>query len=251
MVMKESIILWLSSLIIVFLLSYFKSVFGEHYPITGTFSINGQKVTYKLDKIEYGDIYKLFIRSDYKDLDGEVVINSDTLKDYKIKLDKDDKVLFAEINKKIVGNNFSYSLSLMGNERVYRIPSAGEISFTFFGKIPKMVDWLYFLFLYTGLVLIMRSGLEQFKSNRRTKNFLVITSTALLTFLIMINPLYLSYKYEYINKSVPPIQNLFPINFLIITIIWIAVTVFVFLKKNDKPTLLLASIICLLIYLFT
>ncbi len=249
--MKETVILWLSSLVIVFLLSYFKSVFGEYYPITGTFSIEGQKITYKVDKVEYGNTYKLLVRSDYENLDGEVVITSDAKRDYRIKLNKADKILFAEINKKVVGNNFSYSLSLTGNNKVYRIPKDGEINFTFFGKIPKMVEWLYLIFLYSGLVLMIRTGLEHFKTNRRTKNFLVLTSIVWLTFLMMINPLYLSYKYEYINKSIPPIQNLFPINFLIITTMWLAVTVFVFLKKNDKPVVLLMSIISFLIYLFS
>uniref|UniRef100_A0A7V2ZLZ0 Uncharacterized protein n=1 Tax=Ignavibacterium album TaxID=591197 RepID=A0A7V2ZLZ0_9BACT len=249
--MKETVILWLSSLVIVFLLSYFKSVFGEYYPITGTFSIEGQKITYKVDKVEYGNTYKLLVRSDYENLDGEVVITSDAKRDYRIKLNKADKILFAEINKKVVGNNFSYSLSLTGNNKVYRIPKDGEINFTFFGKIPKMVEWLYLIFLYSGLVLMIRTGLEHFKTNRRTKNFLVLTSIVWLTFLMMINPLYLSYKYEYINKSIPPIQNLFQINFLIITTMWLAVTVFVFLKKKDKPVVLLMSIISLLIYLFS
>lgn len=249
--MKETVILWLSSLVIVFLLSYFKSVFGEYYPITGTFSIEGQKITYKVDKVEYGNTYKLLVRSDYENLDGEVVITSDAKRDYRIKLNKADKILFTEINKKVVGNNFSYFLSLTGNNKVYRIPKDGEINFTFFGKIPKMVEWLYLIFLYSGLVLMIRTGLEHFKTNRRTKNFLVLTSIVWLTFLMMINPLYLSYKYEYINKSIPPIQNLFPINFLIITTIWLVATVFVFLKKKDKPVVLLMSIISLLIYLFS
>lgn len=248
--MKESIILWLSSLIIVFLLSYFKSVFGEYYPVTGTFSIDGQKVSYKLDKIEFGDSYKLLVRTDYEDLKGQVIVNSDKVNNYTIELKKNDKILFTEISKKIVGSNFSYSLILKGKNKVYRIPLEGETKFTFFGKIPKMLNWLYVLFLYSGLILIIRSGLEQFKTNRRTKKFLVITLTVLLTFLMMINPLYLSYKYEYINRSIPPIQNLFPISLLIITILWIGITVFVFLSKRDKTIVLITSIICLLIYLF-
>lgn len=249
--MKESIILWLSSLIIVFLLTYFKSVFGEYYPITGTFSIDGQKISYKLDKIEYGDVYKLLVRTDFENLQGQIIINSDRVKNYTIKLSNADKILFVEINKKNVGNNFRYSLILNGKDKVYRIPKEGEIKFIFYGKIPKMVNWLYVLFLYSGLILMLRSGLEQFKTNRRTKNFLVITSIVLLTFLMMINPLYLSYKFEYINKSIPPIQNLFPINFLIITLIWFGVTIYVFLKRKDKPIVLITSIICLLIYLLS
>ena len=249
--MKESIILWLSSIIIVFLLSYFKSVFGEYYPVTGTFSIEGKKISYKLDKIEYGDSYKLLVRTDYENLEGQVIINSDKVNNYTIELKKNDKILSAEISKKSVGSNFSYSLILRGKDKVYRIPQEGETKFTFFGKIPKMLNWLYLLFLYSGLILLIRSGLEQFKTNRKTKNFLVITSIVLLTFLMMINPLYLSYKFEYINKSIPPIQNLFPLSLLTITILWIGITVFVFLKKREKPIVLITSIICLLIYLFS
>lgn len=249
--MKESIILWLSSIIIIFLLSYFKSVFGEYYPITGTFSIDGEKISYKLDKVEYGDVYKLLVRTDFKNLNGQVIINSEKVKNYTIKLNEDDRILFAEIRKKDVGNNFNYSLILNGKDRVYRIPKEGEAKFIFFGKIPKMLNWLYVLFLYSGLIMIIRSGLEQFKTNRRTKNFLVITSIVLLTFTMMINPLYLSYKFEYINKSIPPIQNLFPINFLVITLLWIGITIYVFTKRKDKPIVLVTSIICLLIYLFT
>ncbi|MEP0862716.1 MAG: hypothetical protein HRF52_14885, partial [Ignavibacterium sp.] len=245
------IILWLSSIIIIFLLSYFKSVFGEYYPITGTFSIDGEKISYKLDKVEYGDVYKLFVRTDFNNLNGQVIINSEKVKNYTIKLNEDDRILFAEIRKKDVGSNFKYSLILQGEDRVYRIPKEGVVKFIFFGKIPKMLNWLYVLFLYSGLILIIRSGLEQFKTNRRTKNFLVITSIVLLTFTMMINPLYLSYKFEYINKSIPPIQNLFPISFLFITLLWIGVTIYVFTKRKDKPVVLVTSIICLLIYLFT
>ena len=249
--MKESFILWLSSLVIVFLLSYFKSVFGEYYPISSTFSVNGQKVSYKLDKYEFGDTYKLIVRSDYKNLEGDVIINSEKVKNYSIRLDKDREILFAEINKKEIGEKFNYHLQLKSEDKTYRIPSNGEVNFIFFGRIPKMVNWLYVIFLYTGLVLIIRSGLEIFKSNRRTKNFLVLTSIVLLTFLMMINPLYLSYKFDYINKSIPPIQNLFPLYLLIIVAIWIGTTVYVFLNKKDKPIVLIASIICLLIYLFS
>lgn len=249
--MKESIILWLSSIIIIFLMSYFKSVFGEYYPVTGTFSISGEKISYKLDKVEYGDVYKLLVRTDFKNLNGQVIINSEKVKNYTIKLNEDDRILFAEIRKKDVGNNFSYSLVLNGKDRAYRIPNEGEINFIFFGKIPKMLEWLYVIFLYSGLILIVRSGLEQFKTNKRTKNFLVITSSVLLTFIMMINPLYLSYKFDYINKSIPPIQNLFPSNYLVISILWIGMTIYVFIKRKDKPVVLVTSIICLLIYLLS
>jgi hypothetical protein len=57
--MKNAIILWLSCLILVFLIGYIKSITDKDYPITGTFGIEGKKVSYKLDKISFDkDYYK-------------------------------------------------------------------------------------------------------------------------------------------------------------------------------------------------
>lgn len=249
--MKESFILWSSSIIVVFLLSYFKSVFGEYYPITGTFSVEGKKVTYKLDKVEYGDVYKVMIRTDYENLKGEIVVKTNQNKEEIIELISEPKVISGEISKKKFGNKFNYYVNLKWNDTVYRIPSGDFIGFTFFGKIPKMINLLYYTLLYLVLILIIRTGLEIFKSTRKTKKLLVITSIVVITFVFMISPLFLSYKFEYINKSIPPIQNLFPINFLVITFIWIATTIYVFVKKKDKPISLISAIVCLLIYIFS
>jgi hypothetical protein len=43
--MKNEIILWLSSLIIVFIIGYIKNVTDKDYPVTGTFGIEGKKVS--------------------------------------------------------------------------------------------------------------------------------------------------------------------------------------------------------------
>lgn len=249
--MKESLILWTSSIIVVFLLSYFKSVFGEYYPITGTFSVEGKKVTYKLDKVEYGDVYKIIIRTDYENLKGDIVVRTNQNKEEIIELISETEVISGEISKKKVGNKFNYYVILKWNDTAYRIPSENFIGFTFFGKIPNMINLLYYILLYLALILITRTGLEIFKSNRKTKKLLVITSIVLITLVFMISPLFLSYKFEYINKSIPPIQNLFPINFLVITFIWIATTVYVFVKKKDKPISLISAIVCLSIYVFS
>ena len=62
--MKNQIILWLSSLVLTFLIGYFKNVTDTNFPITGTFGIEGNKVSYKLDKVSYDKtVYKNIIIS--------------------------------------------------------------------------------------------------------------------------------------------------------------------------------------------
>ena len=72
--MKNEIILWLSSLIIVFLIGYFKNVTNFDYPITSTFGIEGKKVSYKLDRVCYDKhSFKNFILSDVEGLNGKLI----------------------------------------------------------------------------------------------------------------------------------------------------------------------------------
>lgn len=71
-----------------------------------------------------------------------------------------------------------------------------------------------------------------------------------MTFIMLINPLYLSYKFEYINHIITPIQSLFPIEYLSIFMLLIITTIFTFNKKfTDKPVSLVFSIVGLILYM--
>lgn len=246
--MKNNIILWISTFVIVFVLSYLKSIFSENYPITGTIGLDGLKLTYKLDKEGFGDKHKLLLRSDKKDIIASVIIQKDSL----IKLDffKEHIFLVAELDRAITGKEFDYHLIIKNQNNEYRIPKDDEISFIFYGKISKMLSALFYLFLFVGIILIVRSGIEYFNKNFMTKKFLVLAGVVWLTFVMLINPLYLSYKYEYINQVITPIQALFPINHFLILILLIVTVIASFKERfKDKPVSLIFSVIALILYL--
>ena len=76
--MKQQLILWISSIILTFLIGYTRNVTDEYYPVTGTLGIEGQKVSYKLDKVHYGDEpYKLIVLTEYDELSIKCVWKSD------------------------------------------------------------------------------------------------------------------------------------------------------------------------------
>ena len=69
--MKQSFILWISAAIITFLIGFVQSRTSSYYPISGTFGIEGQKVSYHLKKIHNSnEDFKLVIRTDREDLRG-------------------------------------------------------------------------------------------------------------------------------------------------------------------------------------
>ncbi|MCS7053134.1 MAG: hypothetical protein NZM09_05315 [Ignavibacterium sp.] len=247
--MKNNIILWISAFAIVFVVSYLKSIFSENYPITGTIGIEGKKLSYKLDKEGFGDKHKLLLRSDNENVSAFVVVKNDS--SFKIDFHKENIFLAAELNRKVTDKEFSYHLIVRNQQNEFRIPQNGEVNFIFYGKISKMLAWMFNIFLFVGMILIVRSGLEYFNKNKLTKKLLVLAGVVWLTFVMLINPLYLSYKYEYINHIITPIQNLFPINDLLILVLLIITVVMSFNKRfQDKPVSLVFSVVALILYYF-
>lgn len=246
--MKNKIILWISTLAILFVLSYLKNIFSENYPVTGTIGIDGEKLSYKLDKEGFGNKHKLMLRSDNANVNAFAFIQSDSL--IKISFNKENLFLVTEFDRKITGKEFNYFIEVENNSKKYRIPSSGNIDFIFHGKISKMLSVMFYLFLFSGMILIIRSGLEYFNNNLLTKKLLVLSGVVWLTFLILINPLYLSYKFEYINQVIIPIQFLFPVQYLAIFMILVITIVLAFNEKfRTKPVSLIFTIISLILYM--
>ena len=239
--MKNEIILWLSSLIIVFLIGYIKNVTNKDYPITGTFGIEGKKVSYKLDKVSFDkNFYKNIIISDLKGINAKLVWKKDHQK-YETDYTENDKALVCEIPKLKPGERILYKIIIYHNEKTYEIPKDNFVSLTFWGHIPKAVNFLYFFFIYSSLLISMRSVLELFAQNKNLKKYAFITCIFFITLVSIINPLYITYKLEAINHFVPPFNELLNPLLLTILIFWIIGTILIFNKNYIRIVTIIIS----------
>jgi hypothetical protein len=249
--MKKGFILWSSSLVVIFLISYFKIISSDNYPLSGTISINGEKLTYKLDKEGFGSSHKIMLRTDLDNLDVKALILRNNLADT-LNFRKSNGFYECTLERKITGQSFNYNVVINKNNFQKTLPSKGVVSFYFWGKIHSMLSGIYWLFLLTGLVLVTRSGFDYFNENIKAKKIILLSDVVLLTFIFFINPLYLSYKFEYINHTITPIETLFPLSYLIIFIILIVTTLLSFKKSfQQKPVSLIGAILVLIVYLLS
>lgn len=240
--MKNQIILWLSSIIIVFLIGYVKNVTYKYYPVTGTFGIEGYKVSYKLDQETFDQSsYKNIIISDVKGLTGKLIW---------FKEDERNELTFREIDKGLVceipifkpGQKITYKLILNYKNRTYKIPEKDFVRLTFWGNIPSPVNILYFIFMYGGLILSIRCLLELFNDKKNLKKYAFITSALFIILTSIIFPLRSSYKLGAINTYVPPFTDLLSPVLLVILLLWIVGTILLFSKKySGAITIILVS----------
>ncbi len=246
--MKNEIILWLSSFVLVFLIGYAKNVTDKDYPITSTFGIEGKKVSYKLDKVCFDkSSYKNIIISDIKGIEARMILM------YK---DNAYETLYKEIARGLeceipilkAGREIRYKLLIKYKEKTFEIPNKEFVTLKFWGDIPSPVKIFYFILLYGGLLMILRSTLELFNKNKNLKKYSIIAITLYITLITIIYPLFITYKIGAINHFVPPISDLFNPLLIIIITSWIVGTILIFNKIYIRIVTIIISTITILIF---
>lgn len=248
--LKKQIILYLGTFLITFLSVYIKNLSSEYYPVTSTFGIEENKISYRLDKIHYGnEPFKVMILTDLKELEGKLTWKQEE-NIYEDDMSYDDRALFAKIPTSKPLTKIDYQIILSYNNRVYKIPrDESFIAVEFYGGIPIVVKWLHYLLLFGGLFFSIRTGLEIFDENKKSKKISVIVLSLFLIYNFLVTPLKNSYKLGVINNSVPEITALFDLQAMLFVIIWIAGVLIIFNKKYSSAGTLIASILTLVTFI--
>lgn len=244
------IILWIASIIITFLIGYALNILSKDYPVSGTIGIEGQKVSYRFEKVHYGlENVNVLIRSDLKGLSGKLFWKSENDSTWVSENMhyESDLALSAKLPALEPNNKLLYYAELFYKNKSYLLPNKQKVEMKFYGKIPSAITFLQFLLFNLGLLLIVRVGLEFFNQQEKIKKYEIFIVIVFITLTVLINPLYISYKYGFINSSIPSINRLFPPRELSITSVWIIAAILTFNLKKYKLVSLIASIISIII----
>ena len=173
--MKQIIILWISATVITFLAGFIQSGLSPYYPVTGTFGIEGKKVSYRLEKLYRGnEDYHIKILTDIEGLSGKIywrVKNSD--KSWKeIQMTSSPKVLEGNLPHLQPEKESEYFLKIFHKDKEYKIPGDRIVTIKFLGKVPTTIMNLYTFFVLFGILLSTRTGLEYFNEKSKIKNYL-------------------------------------------------------------------------------
>lgn len=247
---KENLILWVASIVVTFLVIYLTNLFDRRYPITGTIGIDGQKVSYRFEKVHYGkENADVLIRSDVEDLSGKLFWKSDMDNAwFSENMHPSNMLLSSKLPSLKANQKLKYYVEILYKDKKYFLPGNQKVEMTYYGNIPSTIRFLRFLLIYLGLLLVVRVGLEYFNRDEKIKKLEIFIAIIFLILTVMINPLYLSYKYGFINTSIPTINKLFPFKELSISALWIITIVLTFNVKKYKLIPLISAVITILIY---
>ncbi|HVO72804.1 MAG TPA: hypothetical protein VMT35_02165 [Ignavibacteriaceae bacterium] len=247
--MKENIILWTAAFIITFLSGFLQSISSTYYPVSGTFGIEGKKVSYKLDRLHYGkDPYRILIRTDIDSLSGKVEYRRGREKWNIIPLKNAKDILFGDMPAQKAGTEMEYRVLIFYSDNSYFVPSAKPVSIKFLGKISPFINALYYLTLFAGLLLSTRTGLDFFNENEKIKKLGLFTSIIFFVNAFIAAPLRKTYEMGEIGTNAPPVLQIFPAGSIVLFALWVAAVIIIFNIKRYKRAAIISALIALIAF---
>jgi hypothetical protein len=251
--MKQNIILWIAAIVIVFTAVYYKNLISHYYPVSGSFGIEGEKVTFKFDKIHSGrEDYTVLIRSDKKDLSGYIEWKHENEENWQsVPLESGEEILKGNIPNQPASTLINYRVILIHKGTSITLPRYEPVKLEFRNRISPAVNVLYYFFFFGGLVLAVRSGLEYFRSNSKVKALSVFAIIFFMLFSFIFSPLRNSYVSGFMGDYIPKPNELFLLKDMAYFFIWLAGFTFLFLFKKIKYSVLITSAVILIYFLIT
>jgi len=250
--MKQNLILWIAAIIITFLAGYINSLASEDYPVSGTIGIRGQKVSYIFYKrYSSKNPYNVIVRSDAENISGVVEwrkAGSDSFKTIQMRSEGTNlHATFPEFQPLTI---IEYRIKISDGDKIYTLPSETPVHLKFYGFVPASISVLYFISLFGGLLLSIRTGLEFFREQSRIGLFSIITLIFFFVYTLAIHPIKTTFELNILNRRVPFITELFDLQSVIFLLVWIAGMIISFKAAKPKLSLMIISVITLLVYLF-
>jgi hypothetical protein len=262
--MKKNIILWTGTLILTFLAGYLHNAIGPYYPVSGTIGIEGKMITFKFDKIYWGnDGYNVFIRSDVKDVKAYMLwkdipetattllpLKNQTKSSWNRETMSDSgSLIMGKIPKHNPGAQVTYRVELNYNNKQYFLPEDKPASIMFFGKVNPSVMNIFFFVLFGGLIIAVRTGLETFNDKPRIGMYTIFTLIFFFLYTICVVPLKRTYELNALNHFVPPVHSLITYQSVSLLILWIIGLILIFNFRKNKIIPLVISTLTLIIYI--
>jgi hypothetical protein len=249
--MNKKIILWTAAVIIAFLAAFLHQRTSPYYPVSGSFGIEGERLTYLLQKIHYGnEPFEVLIRTDVSDLTGSVQWRRKEEKEWNYSpLEREGRFLKAEIQPQEPGTEIEYKSSVNYKEQSYEIPAGRTVTAVYAGKRPSSVMNVFYFFLYGGLLISIRGALDYFNPQDKRMLFSLLAAVFFFVASIIFYPFLRSYELGVINKSIPPISLLFDVPLIMIFVLWF-ISALIILKYKTKIVLLIAGLLTVIIFQF-
>lgn len=254
--MKKNLILWVSTIALVFLIGYVNALTDPDYPASGTIYFDDVLVSYYFEKIsDDGEDYTFFLQTADDSLDGFYTWFPADKPNQKQreKLVHTDGIMTGTIPHQSPGTEVTVNVFLQDEQFTLQVPERTELTVTFHGRVSLFVKGLFFFTIFAALIFAVRTGLDWFNERPRFKMYGVFAAIFSLLFGLLISPMKQSFILDAVGgRKVPPFAELFLPEHLAYPVIWIAAVILIFnLNEFARIPALIAMGLTLAVFIIT
>lgn len=246
--MKRSYHIWLLAILVTVASAVYQRLTGPTYPKHYVTLLNGNAISITLDRAHGGE------------------------GDHPVTVETNDSLITGTLEWKRYNTNDEFTVAVMTSSNgaltaslphqppagklLYRIHlTDGKQTFTastvirFRGDVPAVVLLLHVAFMFGGMLLSTRTGLEVFTKDPKFGKLTMLTFLCVTIGGMILGPLVLNYAFNEWWTGFPFGNDITDNKTLVAFIVWLAALIAVRKSKNPKRWLLAASIITLLVFL--
>jgi hypothetical protein len=160
------------------------------------------------------------------------------------------EALYAEIPAHPPLSIVEYRVILNDQGKTYYVPKTEIAHIEFLGHVPSQIMMFYYITLFAGILLGIRTGLEVFKDKPKIKMYTIFTLISFFTFTLIFNTVKKGCELGAIGGTkIIPISDLFSSGPVLLFILWIAALILIFNTKKYKVWAALSALGTILIFL--
>ncbi len=250
--MKIKLLLWIVAFLITILTAYYQKVTGPTYPLKGKIKFSGKVIDYKLDRSHGGNgdqIVKIKIPD--QEIKGSLYYKRYKTNDAytEVKMQYSNSELKAGLPHQPPAGKLEYYIKLYNKQNVIHLPENRSVVTRFKGHISLSILIPHILFMFTAMLLSVRTGLEIFNKESNYKKLTYWTITILFLGGLILGPIVQYYAFGAFWTGVPLGWDLTDNKTLIAMLGWLIALFMYGRSKKPKLWAVYASLLLLVVYL--
>ena len=242
---------WLIAIIITLAAAYYQRATGPTYPLKGSFVLEGQNLTFRLDRSHESDSDQpVTLRIPNPNVGGEVQWRRFPTQEawQTLPMRRNGDTLQAVLPKQPPAGKLEYVVLLKNGATQIRLPEQGAVVTRFKGKVPGAFLIPHILFMFAAMLLSVRTGLEGLRPNGRLRAYAWATTITLFVGGMILGCIVQKYAFGAYWTGVPFGIDLTDNKTLIALLGWVAATVAVEKNRHAKFWTITAAFLLLAVY---
>ena len=250
--MKQSLILWLSAIVITFLVSYAQRISSIDYPVSGTIDAKEGSFSFSFDKKARTKTgYKVWVVSDFSGLKGNLFWRDKNGSSgwQTIEMTDTGKALYAVIPQQKPMTLIEYRVKIFDQNKTYLLPVKTNVLLTFLNPVPDEIVQFYFITLFAGLILSVRTALESFSEKPKIKKLSIFTAISFFSYTLVFNTVKKGVEIGAIGEGGVPLTDIFDQRSVFLFIVSIMTMILIFNTKKQKLWAFAGAFLTLAVFL--